>query len=97
MALTPEQVTAAATRLARDIFGTRGATGHTHSDDLEATIQAIDDTMNQAVNTLGSQTQSMRVNLNQALPEPFKSRSTLIEKGLAIAEWALEDSGAIEI
>ena len=40
-------------------------------------------------------TQSLRTNLIQALPEPFKSRSTAAEKALALGLWALQEAGVL--
>ena len=92
MAQTPTDHRNAARHLAEEMYTTAIAT--CSLDDLQAAIGALDAKMDALPGTLNA-TQSLRTNLIQALPEPFKSRSTAAEKALALGLWALQEAGVL--
>lgn len=81
---------AGARSLADTIFEETDATGHSNHDDLVAAIGALDDRMDAVLSTL-TQTRTVKQTLLDALPEPFKSNSTALEKAHALISWSLNE------
>lgn len=93
MSLNASERKAAARNLALDIFGPE-ITANVHWDDLTAAIAAIDDSMDALPAALNSGL-TVKQNLIDRLPEPFKSTSTVDQKAAALTIWAMKTAGVI--
>lgn len=82
---TPER-NRAARLIARKIYRTNTAT-LSHADILAA-VGAVDDAMEGLPASLPNQAQSVALNLNTALPEPFKGTATTAQKSVLLGVWA---------
>lgn len=92
MPQTPQQKADVARELARRLYA--NATANLSHDDLVAAISAIDSVMDGPPPTPG-QVPTVRQHLLASLPEPFKTRSTPQHKALALALWAMKETGII--
>ena len=94
MAMSDADRRTAARHLARQMFVVAEKTANMNLDDLFAAIGAIDDFfVGLASDLTGAQT--VEVNLNNALPQPFKGTATIGEKALALTSWAEKRGGLI--
>jgi hypothetical protein len=71
-----------------------GITATLNLDDLVAAVGAIDDEMDKLPATLNAGL-TVKQNLVGALPEPFESESTAVQKALALGLWAMKEAGQI--
>lgn len=85
----------AARWLGNKLYVEGGATANLHHDDLVAAIDAIDGAMDGLPPALPNQAQSITLNLNTALPEPFKGTATTPQKSWAVIAWAGVKYGSI--
>ena len=85
-AITQEQKDEAVKTLSRSLFGTQGEVGDLNTDDLDAAVQSIDDTMEGLASEL-VQGSSVAVNFNTNLPTNFKNNTTNAEKGFLLTAW----------
>lgn len=93
MALSAAERRLAARELAGRFYS-GGTTANMNWDDFTAAIGAIDDTMDKLPANLTAG-QTVKVNLVNSLPEPFKSNSTTAQKAMALMVWAMKESGII--
>lgn len=95
MAQSAAQKRAAAVRLAKELFdGGYKKPANLNLADLIAAVGAIDAKMDALPATLNV-AQSVKINLVQSLPEPFKSGTNAQEKALALVCWALAEAGLV--
>lgn len=74
--------------LANRIFVEAVATATLTHDDLVAAVGAVDAMMEGLPTALGNQSQSIALNINAGLPDPFKSTATVSQKSALVAVWA---------
>lgn len=89
MPMSEADRTATARQLAKDIFVSINDTATLSTADLKAAVDAIDDTFDAVMSTLDT-TKTIEGALKAALPEPFKSTSTVAQKGAILAAVAIK-------
>lgn len=94
MAMSVADQRQAAREIARRIFQEPNATAIMSLEHLRAAVGTIDAVMDALPATL-NQTQSIKVNIALALPEPFKSIATTQQKAVALMAWAMKETGII--
>jgi len=93
MPFTASQLKRAGKILAREMVVYPKVTAGMNLDDFVAAINAVDSFMDALPGTLNG-AQTIKINLVNSLPEPFKSNSTPKQKALVLRIWAqLEVSG----
>ena len=85
-ALSTAERNRAARIIARRIY--RNSTAALTHADIFAAVGAEDDAFERVPTLLPNQLQSVALNLNAVLPEPFKSTATVAQKSVLLAVWA---------
>ena len=87
-ALSAAERNRAARLLAKTIYVDALTTASLNHSDILAAIAATDDAMEGLPPALPNQAQSVALNLNTSLSEPFKSTATVSQKSLLLGIWA---------
>jgi hypothetical protein len=87
-ALSTSERNRAARIWARRVYAEEGATAALSHANIAAAVAALDDAFEGLPTALPNQGQSVALNLNAVLPEPFKGTATTAQKSTLLAVWA---------